>query len=633
MMEIILYAAAELNHLRQGIAEVQAAIPTDLSGRIIALQRNEPGLRVEKREGEWHVIFHRPCELFRGIGLVTANISSGFESDLRQEMPFRTLGVMYDCSRNSVPTVKTLKRIMIRMALMGYNTLMLYTEDTYALDSHPEFGHYRGRYSRSEMKEIDDFTWNLGIELIPCIQALAHLERFLRWPVTANLRDNHHILLSEDSQVYNLIEEMITGISSCVRSRRIHLGLDEAHGLGLGRYLEHHGYQRPGRIMQTHLEAVGEICARHRLKPMMWGDMIFRMNIPGAGYYDPEVVLPAGTGQIIPKTYDVVYWDYYHTDQGFYEKYIDEHLKQGIKPLFAAGVCSWVGMVPNLVRTATTTQSSVRAARSRNLDEMFLCVWKDDGGEGLPGPDLLGLMMYAEYCFAGDRQDMDAWRRNAPVMTGAPYDSFMAIGSIDEIQDGLSLVGLEAPNPHKYFLWQDILLGQFDHEAATGDYAGVYRRKASELSALIAAADYDPEALFGLRLGYLLCRVLELKVDLGIRLKQAYDSGDRQVLGELHELISGEYRDRIRELHSWHRDSWHHFYKPFGWEVADMKYGFLLTRADTTCHRLDAYLSGVVSQLEELAAERLTYAGSVPGGQIALPHHNNFISAATVGQI
>ena len=633
MLEIVLSVPAELNHLRQGIAEVQSAIPTDLSGRIIALQSNDPGLRVEKRDGDWHVIFHRPCELFRSIGLVTANIGSGFESDLSQEMPFRTLGVMYDCSRNSVPTVKTLKRILVRMALMGYNTFMLYTEDTYTLDSHPEFGHYRGRYSRSEIKEIDDFAWNLGIELIPCIQALAHLERFLRWPAAASLRDNHHILLSEDSQVYDLIEEMITSVSSCVRSRRIHLGLDEAHGLGLGRYLELHGYRRPEKIMQTHLEAVGQICDRHGLKPMMWGDMIFRMNIAGAGYYDQNVALPSGTGDIIPKSYDVVYWDYYHNDEAFYEKYIDEHLKQGIKPLFATGVCSWIGMVPNLVRTAVTTRSGVRAALKKQLDDVFLCVWKDDGGEGLPGPDYLGMMMNAEYCYNQGRQDLEAWRRHAPVMIGASYESFMAIGSIDEIQDGLSLLGLEAPNPHKYFLWQDILLGQFDHEAALGDFASVYSGKADHLAALIAAADYDAEALFGLRLGYLLCRVLELKVDLGIRLKQAYDAGDRQALGELSGLIGGEYRDRIRELHGWHRDCWHHFYKPFGWEVADIKYGYLLSRADAACYRLDTFLSGAVSQLEELAAERLTYAGSVPGSQVALPHHNNYISIATAGQI
>lgn len=632
MLKIDLNIPNELDHLRTGVNAISEILPDDLNGLITADWCSEPGIKISKSADSYTIRFQRACELFRGLGLAAAHSEVHAES-ISQNMPFQTLGIMYDCSRNSVPTITTIKQILTRMALMGYNALMLYTEDTYTVTSRPEFGHYRGRYSHAEIKEIDDFAYNLGIELIPCIQTLAHLERFLRWQSTENIQDNKYILLSENSDVYNLIEEMISSISSCVRSNRIHLGLDEAHGLGLGHYLEHHGYQRPEKIMQIHLEAIEKICLHLQLKPMMWGDMIFRMNIPGAGYYDSEIVLPDGTGSIIPKSFDLIYWDYYHTDEEFYEKYIDEHLKQGIKPLFAAGVCSWIGIVPNLKRTEVTTRSSVRAAIKKNLDEMFLCVWKDDGGEGLPGPDFLGMMMYAEYCYNQGRQDHSAWRRNAPIMTGAPYDSFMSVGSIDEIQDGLSLIGLEAPNPHKYFLWQDILLGQFDCEAATGDYTSIYKQKAKELASLIEAGEYSSEAIYGLRLGYHLCSVLAIKTDLGLKLKQAYDEGNLQELNKLRDIISGVYQTRIREMRTWHRECWFHFFKPYGWEVADLKYGYLIERADTACYRLDAYIRGKISQIEELEHDRLTYSGHIPGGAINLPHFNNFLSIATVGQI
>jgi hypothetical protein len=61
-------------------------------------------------------------------------------------------------------------------------------------------------------------------------------------------------------------------------------------------------------------------------------------------------------------------------------------------------------------------------------------------------------------------------------------EQIAALGSFDELQPGLSLTGLEAPNPQKYFLWQDPLLGLFDVEAATGNYAAYYRGKASQLA-------------------------------------------------------------------------------------------------------------------------------------------------------
>jgi hypothetical protein len=101
------------------------------------------------------------------------------------------------------------------------------------------------------------------------------------------------------------------------------------------------------------------------------------------------VELPEGTRDIVPKEFGLIYWDYYHTDEEFYSKYIEQHEKQGIHPLFAGGICSWIGMVPNIVRTAATIRASVSAAKKSGINEMFLCVWKDDGGEALPGPDYL----------------------------------------------------------------------------------------------------------------------------------------------------------------------------------------------------------------------------------------------------
>ena len=64
------------------------------------------------------------------------------------------LGVMLDCSRNAVLKVETVKQYACLLKKMGYNTLMLYTEDTYEVENQPYFGHLRGRYSKVELKEM-----------------------------------------------------------------------------------------------------------------------------------------------------------------------------------------------------------------------------------------------------------------------------------------------------------------------------------------------------------------------------------------------------------------------------------------------------------------------------------------------
>ena len=74
-------------------------------------------------------------------------------------------GVMMDCSRNGVMTVKAVKEYADILKKMGYDTLMLYTEDTYEVDGEPFFGYLRGRYSKEEIKEMDAYCNSIGMKV------------------------------------------------------------------------------------------------------------------------------------------------------------------------------------------------------------------------------------------------------------------------------------------------------------------------------------------------------------------------------------------------------------------------------------------------------------------------------------
>ena len=47
---------------------------------------------------------------------------------------FRHFGVMLDCSRDGVMKVSAVKQMIDCLQKMGYNTLELYTEDTYEVE-------------------------------------------------------------------------------------------------------------------------------------------------------------------------------------------------------------------------------------------------------------------------------------------------------------------------------------------------------------------------------------------------------------------------------------------------------------------------------------------------------------------
>ena len=68
----------------------------------------------------------------------------------------KRLGTMIDFSRNGVMTVDALKKWIDLTGDMGYNTVLLYMEDTYEVNENPYFGYARGRYTKDEMKEIAD---------------------------------------------------------------------------------------------------------------------------------------------------------------------------------------------------------------------------------------------------------------------------------------------------------------------------------------------------------------------------------------------------------------------------------------------------------------------------------------------
>ncbi|MBQ0125366.1 MAG: family 20 glycosylhydrolase, partial [Clostridiales bacterium] len=189
---------------------------------------------------------------------------------------FDSFGVMLDCSRNAVPNVPELKKFIGIISKMGYNFVMLYTEDTYEVENEPYFGYMRGRYSAKEIRDIDAYCKKLGVELIPCVQTLAHFNAIFRWDAYDDVHDIDDVMLADSDRTYEIIENIFKSLSKEFSSRRVHIGMDEAHKVGLGKYLDIHGYQNRYELLMRHLNKVCDIAKKYGFEPMMWDDMFFR---------------------------------------------------------------------------------------------------------------------------------------------------------------------------------------------------------------------------------------------------------------------------------------------------------------------------------------------------------------------
>ena len=525
-------------------------------------------------------------------------------------------GVMLDCSRNSVLTMDMIKWYIRFEASLGMNTMMLYTEDTYEVEEYPYFGAYRGRYSSEELHELAVYADQFGIEMIPCIQALAHLKNTLRWEAMAGMQDTDDILMVGESEVYRFVEACIRRATEPFLTKRVHLGMDEAWSLGLGKYLHKHGYHPKSEIMAAHLEQVAQICRKLGLEPMIWSDMYLRMSSQNNDYYDLPLDADLSGAVKPPADVALVYWDYYHTDENFYRQYLRMHSQLSDKVIFAGGGWVWNGVSPNLKGAKDTTEPAMRAVKEAGIREAVCTMWQDDGAETPMGAGLSSIVRFAEHGFAKEVSE-EALKEQFEFLTGTSWEACEILGEFDRPQGSAFY-----DNPSKYLLYQDVLIGLFDEQIRNWDvksyYEGLRDRllKALEegmkrnctqkncMQILQRGGGYAEEVL---SLYVCLADALSVKAPLGRKLYGAYEKKDRQSLAALAEKeipLAMEkirvYRDRREAL--WNRES-----RIFGFEVLDIRIGGLLARLESAKKRVESWLNGEVDSLPELEEPRLPF--------------------------
>lgn len=501
---------------------------------------------------------------------------------------------MIDCSRNAVMTVAALKNFITRIAKMGYNQVHLYMEDTYEVDGEDYFGYLRGKYSQGELKELDDFAYDIGVELVPNIQTLAHMTAFARW--RKDIIDTNDILLVGDERVYDLIDRMFSSLRQCFRTNLLHIGMDEAHMLGRGKYYDLHGDQNRFDILLSHLQRVCGLAKRYNFCPMMWSDMFYRLA-NGGEYYESSSKFDASIKAMIPKDLTLVYWDYYSTDKNHYNAMIRGHRQLTNQLAFAGGAWKWRGFAPINYFSIQATKAAFQACQKNGIKDVFLTLWGDGGGE-CSSYAVLPTLCYGA-CLAQGITKMADIRAKFEEWTGLRYDDFMLLdapGYLD-VKDRNS-------NPAKYLLYADCFMSIFQSEekaAHAEKYASLARK-------LKNAAGRSGEYAYVFETLSKLCAVLAIKATICTRTRAAYASGDKQQL----EPIIRDYKKMIQRTEDFYQafqKQWYLENKPHGFDVQDIRIGGLLQRMRSCQSRLEQYRDGVIDSIPELEETILPLPG------------------------
>lgn len=577
--------------LQYALEELSVEFPLT-EGETIKLQtKRSDNFTVEKKDCRAIIGYVAYHQIFKGIGEMLAVRNA----DVKREFApaFETLAVMIDCSRNAVMTVPALKKLIRYLAVFGYNQLELYLEDTYEIKGEPYFGYLRGRYTQEEIREIDGYANAFGIEVVPCIQTLAHLNSIFRWNPYAALNDCNDILLIGEDATYELLDKMIGQISSCVRSEKINIGFDEAHMAGLGKYFDKHGYRNRYDLLFEHLRKVIKITDKYGLKPIMWSDMFFKLL--GDGFYYTDLPVKQEVIDGVPKEATLCYWHYYNTDKKGYDRMMARHKQFKNEIWFAGGTLAWQGFSPMNVFAEGVIDASVESCKEHGVKHYIYTDWGDGGGECPVFASLTSTYYLSEVSYGSDKTLIKTKFLNT---VGIGYDTFNLLDAPNILTKEQNTVC----NPSKYLLYNDYFCGVLDKNAFVEQE--FYDRNRDKL------ANVDKNGKFGdlFETAYRLSSILSIKHNLGVRTRAAYRTKNA---GQLADVIS-DYEKLIPLIGKFYEafeKQWHSYNKPFGFDVQELRLGGLLLRTESCLKKLRKFAAEKTDKIDELDEDILPFTG------------------------
>ena len=595
-------------NLKQGVIELEQYGFLEIGAEGVSVTAKQGDcISIEKKANEIEITYDTEPHFYMALARAIAME----DGTCTIEPMLERFGIMWDCSRNAVPRVETVKRQICSMVLAGYNYLELYTEDTYELPGEPYFGYKRGRYTQKELQEIVSFADIFKLEIVPCIQVLAHLKNLANWRPYYDHMDIDDILLVDDERTYALIRKMLTFCKETFHTERINIGSDEAFHLGRGKYTDQYGYCPKDEVYLKHMEKVFAMCKEFGFKPEFWADAFYDTKMP------IEKITALFDGEQTP-----IYWDYYREEKEYHQEKMTRLKEYAGKVSYAGGLWTWIGYAPDNGFSDKITKAAFEAAAECDVKDILMTSWGDNGGECS-----IFAVMPAMWYAASKVYNVDVnYEKIIEELTGYTETEWRFCDALNKVLPQVDRMC----NGVKYLLSNDYLVGLLD--ANIPDCAG--ERYAELYPQFRMLAKKKSAYAYIFKLYAALCKVLIKKATYSKRLYEVYQKKDMESMrAMLMEL--GEIREDANQLYDEFRKYWMRENKGFGFEVFDVRIGGgLIARIDTVAKVLNDYIAGKIDKIEELEEERIEYfCGQLTGEDVYAPLHNCWATAYTVNHI
>lgn len=580
-----------------GLEQIEKIYGTKFSVENWSVRQGE-SLFVEREGQKVFITYSKDCEFYRAVSYLLQNEG---DFSVHEKAHFKELSYMLDCSRNGIMQVEALKKFIVRLALFGYTSLYLYTEDTYEVSSEPYFGHMRGKYTKEEINAVQEQCLIFGLTLVPCIQTLSHLNAVLKWPKYSDIKEYGDTLKVDLDNTYEFIEKSIASCREMYKSDRIHIGMDEACLMAVARK-ESCNNSDKAKMYLSHLARVHKICEKYHFQPIMWSDMLFYLD--NKPYFEKGAFVSDEIMQQIPSDVRLCYWNYYSEDYQNYDVQIKNHQKSGHELMFAGGAWKWVGFVPYNKWSFRTSTPALKACIDNGVQNVMCTAWGDSGDECSNYSVFPVMALYAEMCYQGT-EDKNLLADRFRAVVGGDLDAFVDLDLVNEVYENMGdFKDIKVNNSSKYLFYSDLLNSFFDYNVEENVFFGYYERIISKLK---SARDRMGEYSYLADTLIALSGCLQIKYDLSIKIKKSYDSKNMAEIIKIAEETIPELIARIRKFYTAFRKQWYREKKSSGFDIQQYRIGALIFRLENVAETLQKFADGKISKIEELEEERLPY--------------------------
>ena len=288
---------------------------------------------------------------------------------------FEQRGVMLDISRNKIPSMETLTRLIEFLGDLKLNHVQLYIEGyPFAYPSFPDVWRGGTPLTGEDILELSRVCEQCCIDLVPNQNSFGHMTDWLAEDAFADLAespdgfelwDTHHppsTLDPTNPETRDFLAETYDDLLPYFSDERFNVGCDETFELGEGRSADACAERGTGRVYLDHLLNVYELLDERDKQMMVWGDIINEY---------PELVSE------LPADVIVLEWGY-EADHPF-----DEHAHQyadaGLPFYVCPGTSSWNSLTGRTKNMRQNLRNAAENGLEHGARGYLITDWGDNG--------------------------------------------------------------------------------------------------------------------------------------------------------------------------------------------------------------------------------------------------------------